>query len=228
VSVSEEKRVAGVRAASLVEDGMTVGLGTGSTVAHLLDALAERAAREGLRFRGVCTSTATERRAAELGLETIPLSADAPIDLYIDGADEVDPHGHLVKGGGGALLREKLVADWSRRRVIIVDSAKQVSHLGDAFAVPIEVVRFGWTTVREKLADAGCIPVLREREGTPYLTDEGHFILDCRFPGGIVDPMAMAGTLKQVVGVVETGLFIGYCHALIIGRGSDTELLTFH
>jgi ribose 5-phosphate isomerase A len=225
MGATEQKRQAGQHAALQVESGMTVGLGTGSTAAFVVEALGRRVREEGLRMVGVCTSTATERLAAEHGVPTAALSRDRRIDLYIDGADEVTSDGVMIKGGGGALLREKMVADWARRHLIVVDESKLVERLGVAFRLPVEIIRFGHETVVAKLAGLGCETRVRAgADGTPFLTDEGHHIVDCRFPQGIANPLAMQARLRTVVGLVETGLFIGYCNALVIGHDHGAEL----
>jgi ribose 5-phosphate isomerase A len=211
------KRAAGAAAAELVEPGMIVGLGTGSTAAWFVRALAER------RLFGVqCvpTSEATAELARSLGLTLIDLDEAGEIALTVDGADEVGPGLALIKGGGGALLREKLVWTASRRCVVIADAAKRVSRLG-RFPLPVEVVRFGHRTTARRIArvfgaaDYVTTPKLRERDGRPLVTDAGNYIYDvaCRL---IVDPQALAASLKAITGVVEHGLFLGLADEAII------------
>lgn len=212
----DAKREAGEAAAALVQDGMLLGLGTGSTVYWALRALGERTSR-GLRIRGVATSGATAALAAECGIPLVALDEAGPLDLGIDGADEVSPDLDLIKGGGGALLREKLVALQCRRRVIVVDQTKLVDRLG-ARALPVEVVAFGWRATAGRIAGAGGTPTLRTVEGRPFVSDEGHHILDCRF-GPIERPGDLAATLKGLPGVVETGLFVGLADLVLIGDG---------
>ncbi len=213
------KEVAGRRAAELVRSGMTVGLGTGSTVHFTLLALAERIRAEGLAIRGVPTSLDTERKALELGIPLVPLDAVDSIDLTIDGADEIDPLVSMIKGGGGALLREKVVASISRREVIVVGPEKVVQRLGTTFALPVEVVPFARPVLARQLARRGCEPKLRTaKDGSRYLTDNGNEILDCRFPDGIADPAGLERELDFLPGIVETGLFIGLAHVLVIGH----------
>jgi ribose 5-phosphate isomerase A len=213
------KQAAGRRAAELATDGMTLGLGTGSTVWFTLERLAERIAKEGLRVRGVPTSVDTEDKARTLGIPLATLDEVESIDLTIDGADEVDPRFDLVKGGGGALLREKVVASISRREVIVVGPDKQVERLAERFPLPVEVVPFARPLVARALRRLGFEAVVRLRaDREVYRTDNGNEILDARFPGGIRDTAAMERELLALPGVVECGLFVGLCHALVIGH----------
>ncbi len=223
--VGEAKRRIGELAATLVEPGMRVGLGTGSTANEMVNALGRRWREEGLRFEAVGTSAATEELALHHSIPVGALDPARPLDLYMDGADEIDAHGHLIKGLGGALLREKLVAAAAVRHVIMVDSSKPVRRLGEKTPVPVEVVRFGWETTRSRLIAHGCVPELRLRGAQPFLTDEGNLILDCRFPEGIGDPSTMARELKGVLGVVETGLFVGYCEEVLIGTADSATCM---
>jgi ribose 5-phosphate isomerase A len=216
--LSRAKEAAGRRAAELVEDGMLVGLGTGSTVWFTLERLAARIAAEGLSVRGVPTSRDTERKARELGIPLVPLAEATTIDLTIDGADEIDADFAMIKGGGGALLREKVVASISRREVIVADRSKVVERLGVRFLLPVEVVPFARPVVWRRLSELGALPTLRvDDEGDPYRTDNQNEILDCRFEGGIADPAALERRLASLPGIVESGLFIGLAHALVIG-----------
>lgn len=223
VSAEDQKRAAAAAAALLVQPGMTVGLGTGSTAAHFVRALAGR----GLDVVGVSTSNATEALALALGLRTIALDAAGMIDLTVDGADEIGPHLALIKGGGAALLREKLVWEASRRCVVIADAAKQVESLG-RFALPIEVAAFGHaSTARRLAAHIEGQFVLRERNGTPVLTDGGNVLYDlAAFP--ITDPAALGRTLDGVTGVVEHGLFLGLAQSALIGTGTGVETVFAH
>ena len=215
-----QKAVAARRAADEVRDGMVVGLGTGSTAAVLVAALGERV-RQGLRFIGVPTSEATARQARELGIPLATLEERPRLDLDIDGADEVDPAGDLIKGLGGALLREKIVAVASARLVIMVDESKRVGRLGEKAPVPVEVVRFGWRRTADALRALGAEPVLRGGQGSAFVTDGGNYILDCRFPG-TRDLAALAGPVKALVGVVEHGLFTGMRPSVLIGHADGT------
>ncbi|HTI67356.1 MAG TPA: ribose-5-phosphate isomerase RpiA [Caulobacteraceae bacterium] len=230
MSATDQKRAAGAAAAALVEDGMTVGLGTGSTAAFFVEALAARAGAEGLRLRCVATSAATEALAARLGLPLLSLDAAETIDLTVDGADEVGPGLSLIKGGGAALLREKLVWEASRRCVVIADAAKRVRTLG-AFPLPVEVVAFGHTTTARRLFDAlaecdlGAAPALRVLGGAPVTTDGGGVIYDIAC-GVIPDPSLLADALKAVTGVVDHGLFLDLADEALVGTETGVERLT--
>jgi ribose 5-phosphate isomerase A len=219
---ADPKETSGRRAAEFVEDGMTLGLGTGSTVHFALLRLAQRVREEGLRVRGVPTSLDTERKAREWGIPLVELSAVEALDLAIDGADEIDGAFRMIKGGGGALLREKVVASLARRVVIVAGENKVVSRLGTTFALPVEVVPFALASVGRAVARLGCSPKEREREGRSYRTDNGNAILDCRFGRGIDDPAALELQLRTIPGVVESGLFIGLAHVLVVGKDDGT------
>ncbi len=220
------KQLAGRRAAELVQDGMVVGLGTGSTVAYTLERLAERIREEGLTLRGVPTSVDTERKAIQLGIPLVSLDELDSIDLTIDGADEVDPSFHLTKGGGGALLREKVVAHASWNLAIVVGREKLVPRLGTTFLLPVEVVPFARAAVRRELLALGIEPVLRMRDGGVYLTDNGNEIFDCRFEDGIEDPAVMELELDRIPGIVETGLFVAMADLIVVGDSDGSvELL---
>jgi ribose 5-phosphate isomerase A len=209
------------RAVDLVRDGMLVGLGSGATAGAAVREIGRRLAA-GLvsGITGIPTSNATRDLAREAGIPLIDLSANPLIDLTIDGADEVSPTGDLIKGLGGALLREKIVAVHSRRLVIVVDQAKLVRRLGERSPLPVVVVPFGWSTHVDYLRGLGAEPALRTRreEEVPFLTDDGHYILDAWFPGGIEDPPALAEMLARRTGVVETGLFLGMAPEVVVGR----------
>lgn len=219
--VHNPKEIAGRRAAEFVEDGMVVGLGTGSTVHFTLLRLAERV-RAGLRLRGVPTSLETERKAREWGIPLATLEEVEAIDLTIDGADEIDGQFRMTKGGGGALLREKIVAVLSRCEVIVVGEEKIVERLGRSFPLPIEVAAFALAVVERKLRRLGAEPTLRKRDGITYLTDNGNPILDCRFAAGIEDPRALEMELARTPGIVESGLFVDLAHVLVIGRADGS------
>lgn len=217
-----QKQRAAVYAAGLVENGQVVGLGTGSTADYALEALAERE-RQGLTFVSVATSTRTAAKAAALGLSLRDLNDVERIDITIDGADEVDRDRNLIKGGGGALLREKLVAQATRRQVIVVDRSKVVSRLGTGFYVPVEIVPFGWRHTLQRLTALGCRAGLRDGEAAPFRTDNGNYVVKCDF-GPIDDPPALERRIKSVSGVVESGLFIGLTHTLVIGDDDGVEV----
>ncbi|MBC8329131.1 MAG: ribose-5-phosphate isomerase RpiA [Planctomycetes bacterium] len=218
------KQAAGNHAATLVRDGMALGLGTGSTVAFFLDALALRIRAEDLVVKGVPTSEATAAKARELGIGLTDLEQTPELDLVVDGADEVDPEFCLIKGGGGALLREKIVARAARQVVIVVGEGKRVERLGTTFLLPVEILPFGHAVTRREVAAAGpCQPFLRTTEdGSPFLTDNGNYILDCKFPDGIERPRVLHAGLSQIPGVVEIGLFLDLCHVLVEGRPDGT------
>jgi ribose 5-phosphate isomerase A len=209
-----DKAAAAELAVEELRDGMIVGLGTGSTATFAVQAIGRRV-REGLRITGIATSERTEALARELGIPLTNLGEDTVIDVTIDGADEVERQSlALIKGHGGALLREKIVASVSRRLVIVIDPSKWVDRLGTRFPVPVEVVPFGWPTTAARLRRLGATPELRRDAVEPYVTDGGHYILDCRFPG-IPDPAALAHELDGVVGVVEHGLFVGLASRVV-------------
>jgi ribose 5-phosphate isomerase A len=225
VERDQEKRAAAAKSLDYVEAGQIVGLGSGSTAALAVQMLAERV-RAGLAIRGVATSAAT-RRLAEAGrIPLLPLAQVTRLDLTIDGADEVDPELQLIKGGGAALLHEKIVAFASDRLIIIVDSSKLVPRLG-AFSLPVEVVPAARRLLAERLRALGCTPTLRLQAGAsePLVTEEGNHLLDCAF-GEIPDPRHLARTLADLPGVVEHGLFVDMAHLVIVGRGEATEVLT--
>ena len=218
------KQAAGEAAARLVKNGMKLGLGTGSTVEFLLRALAARIQKEGLQVAGVPTSQATADRAEALGIPLTDLDRTPELDLVLDGADEVDEEFRLIKGGGGALLREKIVAAAGKRVVILIGSGKRVKRLGTTFLLPVEVTPFGQTSTRRKVERAGpCTAFLRTAaDGRPFRTDNGNFILDCRFPKGIAHPAALHRKLSEIPGVAEVGLFLGLCDAVVEGRDDGT------
>ncbi len=222
----ERKRQAAERAVALVEDGMKLGLGTGSTARLVLEALAAR--REGGELRhvvGVPTSSDTRARAAELGIPLSTLDDTPRLDLTLDGADEVDPALDLIKGLGGALLWEKIVASASDRLVIVVDDSKLVQRLGSRSPLPVEVVPFGWRTLLPEIREIGADPTLRQRDdGQPFRTDGGHFILDCRFDAGLDGPV-VEREIRSLTGVVETGLFINMADTVVVGGPEGTRLL---
>jgi ribose 5-phosphate isomerase A len=211
------KHLAGVEAAKLVQDGMVIGLGSGTTATHLIYALAERIAN-GLRIVGaVPTSQVTEHLARNLGIPLTDLDTYPELDLDIDGADEIDEQLNLIKGGGGALLREKIVAAASRRFVVIADITKLVKQLGQTTPLPVEVIPFALTPVSRRLEKLGAGVRLRQVGETMYRTDNGNLILDCFFAGGIADPDEIHRKMCNIVGVVETGLFLHMAEQAIIG-----------
>ena len=221
VNLSEQnqwKKAAAEEALKLVEDGMVVGLGTGSTAAFFVSALGRRIAKDGLRITAIPTSLQTETQAHSLKLPLTTFAQHAQLDLTVDGADEVERDSlYLIKGHGGALLREKIVAAASRRMVVIADETKMVERLGSLVSVPIEVVRFGWQATGRSLTDLGGNPSLRlGSDKKPYLTDSGNYIMDCAF-GPIEKPKEIAHHLDHIIGVVEHGLFLGFAQEVIVG-----------
>lgn len=211
------KKQAGERAAALVASGMVVGLGTGSTAVFATRRIGELLSSGALRdVSGVPTSRATAEEARRLGIPLLSEDMPRAIDLTIDGADEVDPALNLVKGGGGALFREKIVAQASREVVIVVDETKVSPALGSRHSLPVEVARFGWKSQERFLEGLGGRPALRKApDGSPYETDQGNWILDCAF-GPIADPVALAARLAARAGIVEHGLFCGIASKVIV------------
>ncbi|MBW3621665.1 MAG: ribose-5-phosphate isomerase RpiA [Actinobacteria bacterium] len=207
------KQAAGEAAAGLVSSGMRLGLGTGSTVAYFLEALAAR----GLEVTGVPTSEATAARCRELGIGLIPPEDADRLDLCVDGADELDRELNLTKGGGGALLREKVVASLADRMVVIATVDKLVDRLGESFPLPVEVVPFALGPVRRRLEGLGFEVSERRAGGVPQLTDNGNVIVDCRMRGGIEDPAVLEATLAMVPGIAESGLFVGLASLALLG-----------
>ena len=217
------KEVAGRRAAEYIETGMVVGLGTGSTAEFAIRAIGERVTA-GLEVKAIPTSEASAQLAGELGITLTTLEDDPAVDLTIDGADEVDPDLDLIKGLGGALLREKIVASATARQVIIIDPSKLVKKLGTQARLPIEVVPFSWSLVCNRLSERGIEPTLRMQQAEqPFVTDNGNYIIDGRFPEGIDDAQATDIWLNTLPGVVENGLFVAMTHLVIIGEADGTS-----
>ncbi|MEM8729095.1 MAG: ribose-5-phosphate isomerase RpiA [Pseudomonadota bacterium] len=222
--IDKAKFVAARRAADLVEDGMRVGLGTGSTAAWLVRCLGEMVREDGLKFRGVPTSTRTAALARDVGIEVVSLDEAKWLDLTVDGADEFDADLNLIKGGGGALLQEKIVATASDHMVVIADVGKEVETLG-TYPLPVEVIPFGWQTTQALIEETlvsmdvlGRAATLRMNGHIPYVTDEANHILDLHLTR-IGNPRQMAMVLNQIPGVVENGLFIDICDTVVIGYG---------
>lgn len=219
----QEKETAARASLRFVQDGDVVGLGTGSTAAYAVRLLGERV-RVGLKIRGIPTSIQTRELATSVRIPLTTLEEFQEIDVTIDGADEVDPQLNLIKGGGGALLREKIVASASRQLVIIADSSKQVPVLGK-FPLPVEIVPFAQPVVAKRIAALGAQVKLRQgTDGRPFVTDEGHYILDCNF-GKIPDPRRLGRELSDMPGVVEHGLFIGMASVVLMANGSEVREL---
>jgi ribose 5-phosphate isomerase A len=214
-----EKEAVARASLRFVRDGNIVGLGTGSTAAYVVRFLGERV-QAGLKIRGIPTSVQTKELAASVGIPLTTLDEFQQIDVTIDGADEFDPQLHLIKGGGGALLREKIIASASRQVVIIADSSKQVAVLGK-FPLPVEVIPFAQLLVAKRIAAMGAAVKLRQdAKGDPFVSDEGHHILDCGF-GQIPDPPALARQLSDMPGVVEHGLFIDLASVVLMAKGEN-------
>lgn len=214
-----EKEAAAEASLRFIRDGQVVGLGTGSTAACFIRLLGKQV-RAGLRVRGIPTSVRSRELAVVLGIPLTTLDECQEIDVTVDGADEVDPELRLIKGGGGALLREKIVASATKQLVIVVDATKRVSVLGK-FPLPVEVIQFAQALVAKKIAALGAEVTLRlEASGAPYVTDENNHILDCRF-GEIPDADGLARRLSDMPGVVEHGLFIGMASTVLVARGSE-------
>src|ERR1700674_1721338 len=228
MDIDTQKRAAAARALEFVEPGMRLGLGTGSTARHFVELLAERV-RGGLRIVAGPPSESTRRGAERLGLPLTSLDATPALDLTVDGADEIAPDLSLIKGGGGALLHEKIVAAASARMVVIADASKWVAVLG-RFPLPVEVVPFGLAATERAIARAVAVPgaaaelVLRKRDGHAFVTDSGHWILDAAL-GAISDPGSLAGRLAAIPGVVEHGLFIGLAHMAIVAGGDGVRVI---
>lgn len=219
------KKTAALKAIEFVRDGMVVGLGTGSTAKHVVAALGERV-RAGMKLRAVPTSQETAMLARQAGITLIDSDNRWAIDVAIDGADQVDPMFNLIKGGGGALLKEKIVAASAKQFVVVVDETKRVPVLGGAFPLPIEIIPFGWgSTAREIETLTRSRVVLRERNGAPFKTEAGNVIVDVHVVG-IDNPKNLEIALNQIPGVVETGLFVGRTDVLIVGTaaGAVTHL----
>ena len=221
------KRQAAERAVELVEPGMKLGLGTGSTARRVVEAIAERRERGELDgIVGVPTSSDTREYAEELGIPLATLDEEVHLDLTLDGADEVDANLELIKGLGGALLWEKIVASATERLVIVVDDSKLVDRLGTRAPLPVEVVPFGWRTLLEPIRGLGAEPALRRSApGDALITDGGHYILDCTFPDGIADPLELEAALHALPGVVETGLFLGLAETVVVGAPDATRVM---
>lgn len=204
---------------------MALGLGTGSTARHVLEVIAERRSHGGLRaIVGVPTSNTTADYARELGIPITSLDERPMLDLGIDGADEVDPRLDLIKGLGGALLWEKIVASACAKFVVVADDSKLVDRLGTRAPLPVEVIPFGWRTHLHFFADLGARAELRMKAGKPFVTDGGHYILDCSFPNGIADAVLIESALRARAGIVDTGLFLGMAETVVIAGSTGVQV----
>jgi ribose 5-phosphate isomerase A len=218
------KRAAAERAVAEIRDGMVLGLGSGSTAAFAIEALAARAAT-GLNIVGIPSSERSAALARRLGVPLATFAEHRRIDLTIDGADQVERGTlALVKGLGGALLREKIVASASARMIVVIDETKLVDRLGGRTPLPVEIVAFGWQTVLERLTVIGCAPRLRLLDEAPFVTDGGNYIVDCDI-AEISDPAGLEARLSSIVGVVETGLFVGLASTVMVGRPAGVEVI---
>ncbi len=226
MNAEQLKRMAAAHAVSLVEDGMVLGLGTGSTVAHFIDMLAERVRARGWQVVGVPTSERTAQQAREVGIPLTTLDEHPALDLAVDGADEVDAALNLIKGRGRALLREKIVAVHARRLVIIVDASKIVERLGTRGPLPVEILPFAARAHVRWLESLGCrAEILTEPSGEPARTDNGHYLAMCHFPRGISDPHALADRLNARPGILEHGLFLDMTDMVIVGTEEGVKVL---
>jgi ribose 5-phosphate isomerase A len=220
--LDELKRAAALKAVDYVKDGMVIGLGTGSTAKYLVVALGEQV-KAGMKLRGVPTSRETAILAKQSGIALIDTDNRWMIDVAIDGADQVDPGFNLIKGGGGALLKEKIVAASAKQFIVLVDHTKRVSVLGGSFPLPVEVIPFGWGNTARKIEGlTQSRVVLRERNGSPFYTEAGHVILDVHL-ARIDHPRELEIALNMIPGVVESGLFVGRTDMLIVGTPNGVE-----
>lgn len=217
------KRSAGEKALEWIEEGMIIGLGTGSTVKYTIIKLGELV-KNGLHIKCIPSSQQTKKLAQQHKIPLIDLTADTIIDITIDGADEVDSNLNLIKGGGGALLREKIIAFHSKKVIIVVDESKIVKGLGIGFPVPVEITSFGWQATKKAIEQIGCTSELRTIMDEKYLTDNANYLLDCDFDR-IEDPEALDITLHAIPGVVEHGLFINLVDEVIVGSRQGTITL---
>ncbi len=219
------KQLAAEKAVSFLEDGMTVGLGTGSTAYWAIEKIGEKVNKEKWKIRAIATSLRSEEQARSLGIPIFGFEEIGRIDITIDGADEVDNQLQLIKGGGGALLREKIVATNSKQMIVVADESKKVKMLGK-FPLPVEVVLFGWQRTFEKLKSLGCDPKRRMNLTKPYITDNGNYIVDCAF-GPIADPAALHEHINAITGVVDNGLFINIASKLVLGfENGETTVIS--
>lgn len=223
LSVEDSKRQAAERSMAYVQDGMRVGLGTGSTSKYVLELLGKRVREQGLRITGVPSSESAAKLAREVGIPLASFAEVNELDIAIDGADEVGPDLSLIKGGGGALLHEKVVATAAHEFIVVVGEGKVVPMLG-AFPLPVEVIPFAGPLVKRKLAELGGHPELRRKGDAPYLTDEGNWIYDCHF-GSIPQPEKTAAQLKSIVGVVEHGLFLNIASRVIVADAQGVSVI---
>ncbi len=220
--IDKEKELAGAKVSDFVKDGMVLGLGTGSTFYYAIKKIGEMVG-EGLEIKAVSTSSATTRLAESYNIPLLSIDDVDEIDLTIDGADEVDPNFNGIKGGGGALLFEKIVAKSSKKNLWVLDSSKLVNKIGN-FPLPIEVVPFSLGNVFKRLGKQGCNPEIRMNKGKKFLTDSGNYIIDVNL-GIIEDPYKMEIDLNMIPGVVENGLFLDVVDIVVVGKGDGVEII---
>lgn len=216
------KRAAGIAAAALVEDGMLVGLGTGSTATFFIESLIERCRTSDLQIQAIATSDRSARQAAAGGIALLDPATISTLDITVDGADEIDKQKRMIKGGGGALLREKIVATSSGEMIVIVDESKVVDHLG-GFPLPLEVAAFAYNATLYKVCSLGYDGAMRKtKDGQLYITDNGNYIIDITFPHRCISPEKDQAALKAIPGILETGFFLGIAGRVIVGQNDGT------
>jgi ribose 5-phosphate isomerase A len=222
----ELKKIAAEKAVEQIQSGMLIGLGVGSTAIHAVNKIAELIKTGQLvDIKAVACSKSTHEHAEELGIPLISLEKDMKLDITIDGADEVSEDLNLIKGGGGALLREKIIAQSTKREIIVIDDSKLSQHLGENFPLPVEVLQFAWESHLGFLQELGCIPKLRLIDSNkPYITDQGNYIIDCDF-GAIKSPYMLAEQLDQRAGIIEHGLFLGLTSEVIVASETGLKIL---
>lgn len=218
-----DKQIAAQEAASRIKDEMVIGIGSGSTVNEMLRFLAKRIEAEGIRVSGIPSSLKTERLAKELEIPLTTFAVHQKVDIAIDGTDEVDSNLHLIKGGGGSLVREKMVDMVADKFIVIADQSKMVKQLGNV-AVPVEIVPYGWQATEKRLEQIGCQTNLRYRNGEIFVSDNQNYIIDCKFTG-IREPARLHESIKRIVGVVETGIFTDMVHETIIVDQGNISVL---
>ena len=217
------KQIAGEKAVEYMKDGMVVGLGTGSTVFYAIKKISE-GVKNGLDIIGIPTSVETEKLAKQIGIQLSTLEEHPVIDVTIDGADEIDKKLNLIKGMGGALLREKIVASASKKEIIIADDSKLVDMLGTKSPLPVEIARFGWSYAAKKISELGCNVGLRKKNGEVCITDNGNYILDCKFHQ-IDKPKEMEQKINLIPGVLENGLFIGLADVAVVAGEDGVRII---
>jgi ribose 5-phosphate isomerase A len=221
--LEREKRLASETVARWIPDGARIGIGSGTTAAYFIRALGARVRDERLHVSGIATSLASDELARSVGIPLMRPVSGLRLDFTVDGADEITPELNLIKGGGGKLFREKVIATASRFLLVVADSTKPVAVLG-AMPLPVEVVPFAAPWVADRIAALGGSPVRREKNGEPYLTDQGNWILDCHF-GAIADPVALDRELKSIPGALENGLFLGLAKLAVVGDGDSVKVI---